>query len=68
MQQIRAIIPAAGKGKRLQKISGDLPKAMFAVGRRPMLEYVLEVKTVDGSLAFASNFFSAMILELSFGA
>lgn len=42
MQKIRAIVPAAGKGKRLQKISGDLPKAMFRVGERPMLEIVLE--------------------------
>ncbi len=42
MTPIRAIIPAAGKGKRLQKISGDLPKAMYPVGNRPMLEYVLE--------------------------
>lgn len=42
MEKIRAIIPAAGKGKRLQKISGDLPKAMFRVGNRPMLEIVLE--------------------------
>lgn len=42
MKAIRAIIPAAGKGKRLQKLSGDLPKAMFRVGNRPMLEIVLE--------------------------
>lgn len=42
MDKIRAIIPAAGKGKRLQKISGDLPKAMFRVNDRPMLEIVLE--------------------------
>lgn len=42
MKPIRAIIPAAGKGKRLQAISGDLPKAMFRVGNRPMLEIVLE--------------------------
>ncbi len=42
MKAIRAIVPAAGKGKRLQKISGDLPKAMFCVGNRPMLEIVLE--------------------------
>lgn len=42
MKPIRAIIPAAGKGKRLQKISGDLPKAMFRVDNRPMLEIVLE--------------------------
>ncbi len=42
MKQIRAIIPAAGKGKRLQKISGDTPKAMFRVNGKPMLEVVLE--------------------------
>lgn len=42
MKAIRAIIPAAGKGSRLQKVSGDLPKAMIPVGNRPMLEYVLE--------------------------
>lgn len=42
MKKIRAIIPAAGKGSRLQKISGDIPKAMFAVSGRPMLEIVLE--------------------------
>ncbi len=42
MEHIRAIVPAAGKGKRLQKISGDMPKAMFRVGNRPMLEIVLE--------------------------
>ena len=37
MEKIRAIIPAAGKGKRLQAISGDLPKAMFCVNGKPML-------------------------------
>ena len=42
MKAIRAIVPAAGKGKRLQKLSGDLPKAMFPAGGRPMLEIVLE--------------------------
>ena len=42
MKAIRAIVPAAGKGSRLQKISGNLPKAMFPVGKRPMLEVVLE--------------------------
>jgi len=42
MDNIRVIIPAAGKGKRLQKISGDMPKAMFCVGNRPMLGIVLE--------------------------
>lgn len=42
MNQIRAIIPAAGKGKRLQTINGDLAKAMFPVEGRPMLDIVLE--------------------------
>lgn len=42
MKSIRAIVPAAGKGKRLQKVSGDMPKAMFRVCGRPMLEVVLE--------------------------
>lgn len=42
MRPIRAIIPAAGKGKRLQKVSGDIPKAMFRVADRPMLDVVLE--------------------------
>ena len=42
MKAIRAIIPAAGKGSRLQAVCGDLPKAMFAVGKRPMLEFVLD--------------------------
>lgn len=41
MKGIRAIVPAAGKGTRLQKISGDMPKAMFEVNHQPMLEIVL---------------------------
>lgn len=42
MDRIRAIVPAAGKGKRLQAISGDLPKAMFRVCGKPMLELVMD--------------------------
>ena len=42
MEAIRAIVPAAGKGSRLQKVSGDTPKAMFKVLNRPMLEFVLD--------------------------
>lgn len=42
MSAIRAIIPAAGKGSRLQAVSGDMPKAMFRVNGRPMLETVLD--------------------------
>ncbi|MBQ3596545.1 MAG: NTP transferase domain-containing protein [Clostridia bacterium] len=42
MENIRVIIPAAGKGSRLQKVGGDIPKAMISIGDRPMLEYVLD--------------------------
>jgi len=42
MEKIRAIVPAAGKGKKLQKISGDTPKAMFQVNGRPILEIAIE--------------------------
>ena len=42
MEYIRAIVPSAGKGSRLQKVSGDIPKAMFRVGGKPMLDYVLD--------------------------
>ena len=42
MKPIRAIVPAAGKGSRLQSISGDMPKAMFSVLKRPMLDFVLD--------------------------
>ena len=50
MEEIRAIVPAAGKGVRLQKISGDAPKAMFKVLNRPMLEFVLDnISFIDKS-------------------
>ena len=49
MKAIRAIVPAAGKGSRLQKINSELSKAMFPVRNRPMLEYVLE------NLSFIEN-------------
>lgn len=42
MKSIRAIIPSAGKGSRLQSVSGDMPKAMFSVLNKPMLEYVID--------------------------
>ena len=38
MKNIRAIVPAAGKGTRLQSVSGNIPKAMFSVANRPMLD------------------------------
>ena len=42
MKAIRAIVPAAGKGSRLQKVSGDLPKAMFPIAEKPILTFVLD--------------------------
>ena len=38
---LRVIIPAAGKGTRLQPGAGDAPKAMRLCGGRPLLETVL---------------------------
>ena len=40
--QIRAIIPAAGKGTRLASDADEAPKAMHLCGGRPLLETVLE--------------------------
>ncbi len=42
MKALRVIIPAAGKGSRLQKMSGDMPKAMFRINGQPMLQIVLK--------------------------
>lgn len=42
MKATRVIIPAAGKGSRLQKVSGDIPKAMIPIGNQPMLQFALE--------------------------
>lgn len=36
-----ALILAGGQGKRLRKISGDLPKPMVPIGDRPFLEYLI---------------------------
>ena len=50
MNALRAIVPAAGKGKRLQALSGDMPKAMYRVNGRPMLEITLEnIDFIDDS-------------------
>lgn len=39
--EIRAIIPAAGKGRRLLTTEADVPKVMRLCGGRPLLESVL---------------------------
>jgi UTP--glucose-1-phosphate uridylyltransferase len=38
----RAIIPAAGFGTRLRPLTQAIPKEMLPLGRKPVLEYVLE--------------------------
>lgn len=53
MKAIRAIVPAAGKGKRLQPISGDTAKAMFRVCGKPMLQVSLDnIGFIDASNIF----------------
>lgn len=41
MENIRVIIPAAGKGTRLHAGDSDLPKVMFRCAGKPLLETVL---------------------------
>lgn len=38
----RAIVPAAGKGTRLSPLTRIVPKEMLPLGRRPVLEYIVE--------------------------
>src|SRR5258708_38696284 len=38
----RAIVPAAGYGTRLRPLTNAIPKEMLPVGRKPVLEYVVE--------------------------
>src|SRR2546421_10623067 len=38
----RAIVPAAGLGTRLRPLTLAIPKEMLPLGRKPVLEYVVE--------------------------
>lgn len=38
----QAVILAGGKGTRLKKVSGDLPKPMIPILGKPVLEYIIE--------------------------
>lgn len=38
----RAIIPAAGKGTRLMPLTRAIPKEMLPLGRKPILEYIMD--------------------------
>lgn len=42
MEQLRAIVLAAGKGTRLHSAEKDMPKALFPICGRPILEVVLD--------------------------
>lgn len=39
---MKAVIPAAGRGSRLQPLTDDQPKALVDVGDQPLIEHVLE--------------------------
>lgn len=44
----KAVIPAAGLGRRLRPITDVLPKEMFPVGRHPAIEWVIAEAVVSG--------------------
>src|SRR5690349_17245036 len=44
----RAVIPAAGHGTRLRPITSAIPKEMLPLGRKPVLEHVLDEIRVAG--------------------
>ena len=65
MKAIRAIIPAAGKGRRLAAVSGDVPKAMCRVGDTPMLDIVLENISFieDSNIYIVIGYLGEMIMD-----
>lgn len=44
----KAVIPAAGLGKRLKPITGAVPKEMFPIGRYPAIEWVIDEAIASG--------------------
>ena len=44
----KAIIPVAGKGRRMKALSGGLPKEMLSVGGKPMIQRALEMHIRSG--------------------
>lgn len=38
----KAVIPAAGRGTRLQPLTDYMPKAMLPLGRKPVLQHIIE--------------------------
>lgn len=45
---LKAVIPAAGFGTRMLPISKSVPKEMLPVGRKPMLQHVVEEAVASG--------------------
>ena len=45
---MKAVILAAGEGKRLRPFTMSRPKGMIAVGNRPILEYIVEALLSNG--------------------
>ena len=45
--KISAIIPAAGKGKRLKPLTDYLPKELLILGNKPILGYILETLSLS---------------------
>jgi len=39
----KAVIPAAGKGKRLEPLTLSIPKEMIRVGQKPIIEHVIDL-------------------------
>lgn len=39
---MKAVVPAAGRGSRLQSLTDDRPKALVEVGDRPLIEHVFD--------------------------
>lgn len=44
----RAIIPAAGKGTRLMPLTRSVPKEMLPLGRKPVLEHIVDETVASG--------------------
>ena len=44
----KAVVPAAGKGKRLEPLTLSIPKEMIRVGTKPVIEHVLDGLKMGG--------------------
>src|SRR2546423_1527767 len=44
----KAVIPAAGLGSRMLPITKSIPKEMLLVGRKPMIQHVVEEAAASG--------------------